>query len=98
MCVRQHWEETKNTSHLDALEFITHLREFAKTNGYSTKKIRIRNKQEIMRQDHSKADAQVIWEDGPEDWTYSIEYKQIGTSYCTPENGKTVSFYNLGTP
>ena len=97
MCVRQHWKEANNTSHRDAQEFATQLREFAKTTGYNSRSIRIRTKQEIMREAHTKADAQIVWEDGPTDWAYEMKYGQVGTSYCSPENGNTVSFYSLGT-
>jgi hypothetical protein len=70
------------------------LEEIARTQGKRKSAI-IKDKTRIMREGFSKADAQVIWEDGPEDWAelFIFHNDTFGVDYVI-ENGYTISFYD----
>lgn len=96
MCLRKHWEKYEaSPSYHAAKKFSLELEEIARTLGYNKHNIRVRTKAHIIKEGFSKADAQVIWEDGPEDWAadFYVTREQIGVD-CIAENSYTLSFYD----
>jgi hypothetical protein len=52
------------------------------------------NFKRLIKEGYSKADAQVVWTDGPKDWATELEYIESSRNvYYIAENGHTVSFY-----
>ena len=96
MCLRKHWEKYNDSPAYHAAKKISlELEEFAKSAGYNKQNIRVRSKGHIIKEGFSKADAQVVWEDGPFDWTsgfYSTR-DELGVD-CIAENSYTLSFYD----
>lgn len=98
MRVRDHLLRANDSpSYFAAKKFTLELEEFAKKQGYNTKGIKVRKKDQIVKGGYGKADAQVIWEDGPEDWALSLTYNVIDSVYYEANDGVTVSFYDLDT-
>ena len=96
MRVRDHLLRANDSpSYFAAKKFTLELEEFAKAQGFDTRGIRIRKKDQIIKGGFGKADAQVIWETGPEDWALLLEYNVIDTVICEAQDGTTVSFYDL---
>jgi len=94
MCTREHWEQCNaSAAYHAATRFAIELESYAKKRGYNSKSIRIRNKEQIIRHGLGKADAQVIWEDGPKDW--ALEFALINDYDVSKiaEARNTVSFY-----
>ncbi len=95
MCTREHWDAWKDSpAYHEAKKFALELAEFAKTQGYKPKHIKIKTKEQVIKEGYSKADAQVVWTDGPKNWANELEYIESNKHvYYIPENGHTVSFY-----
>ena len=93
MCTEKHWElcNTSAAYHA-ATQFALTLEEQARLQGYKPKTIKVKTKEQIIRQGIGKADAQVIWEEGPEGWT---DYVEVGSASDIDYiiEGNTVSFY-----
>ena len=95
MCFKNHSERySLSPSYHAAKRLFVELEEVAKQKGYQ-KNIVIKNKKRIVRDGFSKADAQIIWEKGPEDWATDLALCPgfFGVDYVV-ENGYTVSFYD----
>lgn len=94
MCVKQHWEEANHThSHKAAQKFALQLEEFARKNGYDPKGIKVKNRKHIIKQGFGKAEAQVVWQEGPIGWVDYISFVSDNLTCCAPENDYTLSFY-----
>ena len=93
MCTELQWELC-NTSEAfyAAKQFALTLEEQARLEGYKPKTIRVRTKEQIIKGGFGKADAQVIWEEGPDLWTEHVKVATSDGIDCTIE-GNTVSFY-----
>ena len=93
MCTEKHWELC-NTSEAfyAAKQFALTLEENARLLGYKPKTIRVRTKEQIIKGGFGKADAQVIWDEGPDLWTEHVEVGSSDGIDCIIE-GNTVSFY-----
>lgn len=93
MCTVEHWEMCKTSAaYKAATKFATALEETAKQLGYKPKTIKIRSKEQIIKSGLGKADAQVIWEEGPIDWAANIKSSLADDiDYTITKN--TVSFY-----
>ena len=93
MCTREQWEDCNtSTAHHAATQFALALEETAKQQGYKPKTIKIRTKEQIIKGGFGKSDAQVIWEEGPKDWTTNIIISLANNIDHIVENN-TVSFY-----
>lgn len=94
MCTKEHWQQC-NTSdaYRAAIKFALELEEYAKKLGHNGKTIRIRNKEQIIKGGFGKSDAQVIWEDGPEDWTLELMPNTEHSVSTVSERNDTVSFF-----
>lgn len=93
MCTEKHWKlcNTSAAYHA-ATQFALTLEEQARLQGYKPKTIKVKTKEQIVRQGVGKADAQVIWEEGPEGWTDYVEVSSASDIDYIIE-GNTVSFY-----
>jgi hypothetical protein len=93
MCTEKHWELCNTSAaYRAATQFALTLEEQARTQGYKPKTIRVKTKEQIIKQGIGKADAQVIWEEGPEGWTDHVEVDASSDIDCIIE-GNAVSFY-----
>lgn len=94
MCVKQHWQEANHTlSHTAAQKFALQLGEYARNNGYDPRGIKVRDRRHIIKQGFGKAEAQVVWHEGPTDWVENITIISDDGICCMPENRYTLSFY-----
>lgn len=94
MCVKQHWQEANHTrSHTFAQKFALQLEEYARKHGYDPRGIKIRDRKYIIKHGYGKAEAQIVWQEGPEDWIEHITLIADSDICCTPENSYTLSFY-----
>ncbi len=94
MCVNQHWHRANHTlSHTAAQKFALHLEEYARKHGYDPKGIKVRDRKHIIKNGYGKAEAQVVWQEGPVDWVENITLISDCEICCTPENSHTLSFY-----
>lgn len=94
MCTKEHWELCNKTpAYYEAKKFALELEEYARLQGYKPKRIKIRTKEQIVKGGFGKADAQVVWTDGPEDWALTLDYASASGVYYQAEDGHTVSFY-----
>ena len=93
MCTDKHWELC-NTSvaYYAATQFALTLEEQARLQGYKPKTIKVKTKEQIIKEGVGKADAQVIWEEGPEGWTDCVAVDSSDDIDCIIE-GNAVSFY-----
>ena len=94
MCTFQHWQLC-NTSEAfyAASQFAIALEEQARIEGYKPKTIKIRTKEQIIKGGFGKSDAQVIWEEGPLNWTDTINKVLCGNIDYVIEGPHTVAFY-----
>lgn len=91
---KKHREKYKSSpSYHAAQRLFLELDELARRQGKGT--VIFKDKTRIVREGFSKADAQIIWEDGPEDWAefVLIQPDNFSVDYVI-ENGYTVSFYD----
>ena len=94
MCTKEHWERCNaSEAYHAAKKFAIELEEYAKRIGYNTKGIRVRNKEQIIKSGFGKADAQVIWEEGPIDWVTEFAPKNKKAVSVAIEGRNAVSFY-----
>lgn len=95
MCLKKHLEKYQSSPAYHAAVIVSlELKEVAKHTGGKTSNIYVRKKSQIVRTGFSKADAQVVWEDGPEDWATDFIMKEETGAVCIAENGYTLSFYD----
>jgi len=96
MCTKEHWERCNaSEAYYAANKFAIELEEYAREIGYNGKGIKIRNKEQIVRSGLGKADAQVVWEEGPKDWALEFALKNDTLVSRVAEDKDTVSFYLL---
>lgn len=94
MCTREHWERCNaSEAYHAANKFAIELEEYAKKIGYNGRSIKIRNKEQIVKGGLGKADAQVIWENGPTDWALEFAPQTSDAVSKIAEDSDTVSFY-----
>lgn len=94
MCTRQHWEQCNaSEAYYAAKRFAFELEEYAKKTGHNSRSIRVRSKEQIIKSGLTKADAQVVWEDGPKDWALEFAIKHDTAVSRITEGSDTVSFY-----
>lgn len=94
MCTTEHWELCKTSeAYHAATQFAFILEETAKQQGYKSRTIKIRTKEQIIKNGLGKSDAQVIWEEGPDNWTDSIVTVLFNNIDYVVEGPDTVSFY-----
>jgi hypothetical protein len=79
-----------------AEKFAQELRELAKASGFDHRGIKVIPKRKLIKNKHTKADARVVWPDGPPGWQYKISSHIIGDAYLEPESNNAVSFYGIG--
>jgi hypothetical protein len=93
MCTEEQWEvcNTSKAYHA-AKQFALILEEQARLEGFKPKSIKVRTKEQVIKGGFGKADAQVIWDEGPELWTEHVKVGPSDDTDCTVE-GNTVSFY-----
>jgi len=96
MCrTREQWEICNSSAAVHAAtKFALQLEEYAKRIGYNPKEIRVRNKEQILKGGYGKADAQVIWKEGPDDWELDVIFEDTEVVDSTVEDEKSISFYN----
>ena len=94
MCTVDQWEfcNTSEAFHA-ATQFAIALEETARQQGYKPKTIKIRTKEQIIKGGFGKSDAQVIWTEGPDDWTDTINRVSFQDIDYVVEGPKLVSFY-----
>ena len=94
MCTIQQWElcNTSEAFHA-ATQFAYALEETARQQGYKPKTIKIRTKEQIIKGGFGKSDAQVIWTEGPADWTDIINKTLFQNIDYVVESPSTVAFY-----
>jgi hypothetical protein len=93
MCTEKHWKMCNTSAaYHAATKFALELEEAAKQLGHRPKTIRIRTKEQIIKGGFGKSDAQVIWEEGPADWTTNIK-PSLANDIDYTINKNTVSFY-----
>jgi len=96
MCTREQWERCNaSEAYHAAKKFALELEQHAKKLGYNDKGIRIRNKEQVIKGGFGKADAQVIWEDGPKEWALELSPEDRRAVSTVAETDSTVSFYLL---
>jgi len=94
MCTIEQWEESNNSAAFHAAtKFALALEEKAKQQGYKPKTIKIRTKEQIIKGGFGKSDAQVIWNEGPENWTDTIKRHLFSNIDYVIEGPTTVAFY-----
>ena len=96
MRTKRHWEECKNlASYHAAQSFKWQLSEVAKTMGFDPHGIKVLPKKDVDELG-SIADSQVMWEEGPMDWTTRLEHINTPPGVCIEiEDGCTISFYDI---
>lgn len=94
MCTIEQWESC-NTSEAfhAATQFAYALEETARQQGYKPKTIKIRTKEQIIKGGFGKSDAQVIWSEGPADWTEQLKSTLFQNIDYVIESPSTVAFY-----
>ena len=95
MCLRKHWEKYDSSPAYHAAKKLSlELEELAKIEGYK-RNIILRKKHTIIKDGFGKADAQIVWVDGPEDWAiyFYADGENLGVD-CVAENSYTLSFYD----
>jgi len=94
MCTVEQWESC-NTSEAfhAATQFAIALEEAARQQGYKPKTIKIRTKEQIIKGGFGKSDAQVVWAEGPPDWTEKLTDKLFKNIDYVIESPNTVAFY-----
>lgn len=94
MCTEKQWEacNTSEAFHA-ATKFAIALEETARQQGYKPKTIKIRTKEQIIKGGFGKSDAQVVWTDGPTDWTDTINRASFQNIDYVVESPGTVAFY-----
>lgn len=94
MCTDEQWEKSNNSkAFYAATKFALALEEKARQQGYKPKTIKIRTKEQIIKGGFGKSDAQVIWEEGPNNWTESINIMLSKNIDYVIEEPNVVSFY-----
>lgn len=94
MCTMDQWESCKTSeAYRAATQFALILEETARQQGYKPKAIKIRTKEQIIKNGIGKSDAQVIWEEGPDNWTDNIVAVLFNNIDYVVEEPNTVSFY-----
>lgn len=94
MCTRKQWKQCETSeAYYAANKFAIELEEYAKINGYNYKGIKIRTKEQIIKDGLGKADAQVVWEDGPKNWALDLVLTTDLYVSTVAEAKDTVSFY-----
>ena len=94
MCTNKQWEESNNSeAFYAATKFAFALEERAREQGYKPKTIKIRTKEQIIKGGFGKSDAQVIWKEGPNNWTESINITLFKNIDYIIEESNIVSFY-----
>ena len=90
-----HWEKCKSQASYHAAQtFAFQLREVALLESFDTHGIKVIPKKDI-NQKLCSADAQVRWEDGPEDWADEMSLSDMYGVCLARENGTTISFYDI---
>ena len=94
MCTELQWElcNTSEAYHA-ATQFALTLEEEAKKQGFKPKTIKIRTKEQIIKGGFGKSDAQVIWPEGPNDWTDTVRTISFNNIDYVIEGPSTVAFY-----
>ena len=94
MCTVEQWESC-NTSEAfhAATKLAIALEETARQQGYKPKTIKIRTKEQIIKGGFGKSDAQVVWSEGPADWTEKLNSKLFQNIDYVIESTNTVAFY-----
>lgn len=78
-----------------AEKFAEELRELAKASGMDHRGIKVIPKKQLIKSKHTKADARVVWKDGPPGWQYQISSNIVGNAYLEPETNNSISFYGM---
>lgn len=78
-----------------AEKFAEELRELAKASGIDYRGIKVIPKRKLIKSKHTKADARVVWKDGPSGWQYQISSHIVGDAYLEPESNGAVAFYGI---
>lgn len=79
-----------------AAEKLAHeLREVAKASGFDHRGIKVISKKKLIKNEHTKADARVVWKNGPPGWQYQITSHMMGDAYLEPESHGAISFYGI---
>lgn len=78
-----------------ATQFATQLRELALVRGYNAKSIKVLTKGVKVCNKVVRADAMVVWVDGPENWANEIEIKTFEFVWAEPNDMHSISFYNM---
>lgn len=95
MCTNEQWEKSNNSeAFYAATKFALTLEEEARQQGYKPKTIKIRTKEQIIKGGFGRSDAQVIWEEGPDNWTENINITLFKNVDYVVEEPNIVSFYH----
>lgn len=94
MCTEEQWESCNTSEAFHAAKkFAIALEETARQQGYKPKTIKIRTKEQIIKGGFGKSDAQVIWSEGPTDWTEKLTSELFQNIDYVVESPNTVAFY-----
>jgi len=94
MCTEEQWESCNTSEAFHAAKkFAIALEETARQQGYKPKTIRIRTKEQIIKGGFGKSDAQVIWSEGPADWTERLTGTLFQNIDYVVESPSIVAFY-----
>lgn len=98
MQTKQHWQECNYLqSYIAANNIALQLKEFAKEIGYDHRDINVYNKEQ-SRKHRIRADAVVVWKNGPIDWIDNINLKNHHNVCIEKDNNGFIYLFDLIYP
>ena len=95
MRTREHWDICKELhSYRTAHEIALQLREAATQEGLDSHGLKVLSKEEVDNHGYV-ADAQIHWEDGPENWVTGIQIQSKCGVCMEVQNNYVISFYDI---
>ncbi|BDR25786.1 hypothetical protein RVBP17_1710 [Pseudomonas phage sp. 30-3] len=93
MRTKKHWDECLfSLSYETAQHMAFELKEFAKQAGFNPNGIKVLSKKQIHK--YVKADAAIMWGEGPECWANSLLFKDLLGVYVSTYKGNTILFHD----
>jgi hypothetical protein len=95
MRTKAHWDECKElASYHSAQNLAFQLRDSMKSHKCNLNNLKVYSKEEVNKHG-GYADAQVVWQEGPEDWTQRLSLVAVPGVHVEVEDEYTVSFYDI---
>ena len=95
MRTEKHWEETKSSlSYEIARHAAFQLQEHVKALGYDPKGIKVLSKKQSRTSFETKADAILMWNEGPENWTSNVDLI-ARAGVCCAVKGNLIEYYDI---